>query len=672
MSLISKWVDANFKKEMPFSFIYEGTNSKEFTDPWVFAEESINLDRDPIKKIFTYKDPKTKLKIICEVVLYEDYSAIEWTLYFKNENNIDTPIIEDIYAIDVRFPSKGEYNIHRISGNSSSATDFGPIVTPLSKGMNLIASCQGGRSSSGGYSPSQLGGCVPFFNLEETGEEKGIILGIGWTGQWSAKFEHDAEETLKVQAGMELTHLKLFPGEQIRTPKILILFWEGSDFQIGNNALRRFIVANKIPKINGKTVEIGIGASNWFQKIGKSEEWYSPGFDGRNGFTEQNQIELARKCKELGIEYYWLDAGWSEGGWPFGNGSWYLKKEGFPNGWKNLCNTLKELKLKFILWFEPERVCPNSQLWRDHPEWLLKIPKKSEEKSRLYQHELNDREFGILNLGNIEARKWLTEHISKMITDLGIDMYRQDINVDLLPSWRNADSKNRQGITEIRHIEGLYAFWDELLKRHTNLIIDCVSSGDRRIDLETISRSIRMWTSDYIEEPIGAQCATYGLNLFLPGHANGILPKNQFSKYVFRSQLSGGAAICWDITDKNFPEGLARKLINEVKQYRPLFYGDFWPLTPYTLSERDWIAWQFDRPDMGKGLVFAFRRSNMAEKEIKLLLKGIKKEQKYKVHFVDKDIKKILTGKNLLEEGLVIEELEAPESILIGYEIVKQ
>lgn len=676
MSAISKWVDDNFKKDPPFSFLYNDVLSKKFINSWVFTEESAILDNSGIKKIFSYKDPETKLKIICEVILYEDYSAVEWTLYFKNENKKNTPILENISAIDMEFPSTGEYNIHRISGSGSNIADYTPIVTPLSKGMNLAASCQGGRSSSGGHSPSQLGGSVPFFNLEKVCEDRGMIMGIGWTGQWKANFEHNTEETLRVQAGMEFTYLKLYPGEQIRTPKILILFWEGPDIQTGNNMLRRFIVNHKIPRINGKTVEIGIGATNWFQTS------YAPtppnplrtGYDGSNDINEENQIELAHKCKELGIEYYWLDAGWHEGGFPLGNGTWVLKKDGFPNGWENLVNTLKELKLKFILWFEPERACPGSQLWQEHPEWLLRFPKRVREK---FSFELNNRtfgylyrNFGILNLGNIEARKWLIEHISKMVTDIGIDMFRHDINVDLLPFWKNADSKYRQGITEIKHIEGLYAFYDELLERHPNLIIDCVSAGNRRIDLETISRSIRMWTSDYAGEPIGIQSLTYGLNLFIPGHVGGIDPSIPFNKYVFRSNLSGGAVFTWDIVDKNFPEGLARKLIDEIKIYRPLFYGDFWPLTPHSLSSRVWMAWQFDRPDMGKGIVFAFRRPN-AGKKIKLMLRGIDQDKQYEIHFVDKGIRKRIKGKELLEKGLTIEEDKAPESSLVAYEIMK-
>jgi len=96
-----------------------------------------------------------------------------------------------------------------------------------------------------------------------------------------------------------------------------------------------------------------------------------------------------------------------------------------------------------ILWFEPERVYQGTWIDREHPDWVLRLPNNPN---------------GLLNLGNEEARKWLTEHISSMIDREGISIYRQDFNIDPLPFWRSADPPDRQGITEIRHIEGLYGF----------------------------------------------------------------------------------------------------------------------------------------------------------------------------------------------------------------------
>ncbi|MCK4417634.1 MAG: alpha-galactosidase, partial [Candidatus Latescibacteria bacterium] len=439
---------------------------------------------------------------------------------------------------------------------------------------------------------------------------------------------------------------------------------------------------HKLPRINGELIEVPIGAS----KSGLlPDDCWLPGLGGYNKLTEQNQMAHARRCKELDIEYYWLDAGWFEssrsfgaGKWYDGVGNWFVKRDGFPDGLKTLSRAIKEMGLKFILWFEPERVCPDTKLWREHPEWLLPQQNPPEEQNSLSTLVHNfmltrniseARTSSLLNLGNIEARRWFTDHISEMITEYRIDVYRHDFNMDPLSIWRYADAEDRQGITEIHYIEGLYAFWDELLKRHPGLIIDNCASGGRRIDIETMSRSVTLWRSDYCREPIGTQCHTYGLNSYMPGHAGG-LEGNKASKYEFRGLLSGGAAICWDLEQENFPDDDARMLIEEVKQLRSLFYGDFWPLTPYSLSKNCWMAWQFDRPDLGSGAVFAFRRSQGAKNTIKLFPKGIKQEGRYEVLFVDTDTKKTFAGKELMEKGLEVNEDDAPASVLITYKLI--
>ena len=135
--------------------------------------------------------------------------------------------------------------------------------------------------------------------------------------------------------------------------------------------------------------------------------------------------------------------------------------------------------LKFLLWFEPERVVTNTAIAREHPEFLLKGGNSS-----------------LYNLGDPAARRWLTDLLSKRITEFGLDTYRNDFNIDPLGFWRANDAPDRQGISEIRYIEGLYAMWDELLAKHPGLWIDNCASGGRRIDIEMISRSVNLWRSD--------------------------------------------------------------------------------------------------------------------------------------------------------------------------------
>ena len=162
-----------------------------------------------------------------------------------------------------------------------------------------------------------------------------------------------------------------------------------------------------------------------------------------------------------------------------------------------------------------------------HPEWIL-----------------GGKQGGLLNFGNPDVLKWVTEHVDQVLLSEGIDLYRQDFNMDPLAYWRAADAKDRQGIAEIRHITNLLAYWDELKRRHPNMIIDECASGGRRNDLEMMRRAVPMWRSDKTMEPIGQQSMTYGISMWLPYFGTGtvawgdaayfITGKSPIESYGFR------------------------------------------------------------------------------------------------------------------------------------------
>jgi len=282
---------------------------------------------------------------------------------------------------------------------------------------------------------------------------------------------------------------------------------------------------------------------------------------------------------------------------------------------------------------------------------------------------------GLLNLGNPEALRWLTEHISGMIENEGIAVYRQDFNIDPLPFWRAVDEPDRQGITEIRYIEGLYAFWDELLARNEGLIIDNCASGGRRIDLETTSRSIPLWRTDYqYFEPNGYQCHTYGLNFYLPcsGTGNGYP-----DTYAFRSSMNCAVVLGWNLYLPDFPVEKARRLIDEFKMVRPFFYGDYYPLTAHSIKDDVWMAYQFHREDMEQGMFLVFRRPDSPSLSTRLKLRGLCPESNYELTFEDIGVKlsvseiptktgQTFTGEELANSINVTIE-DAPGSLLVTY-----
>ena len=271
-----------------------------------------------------------------------------------------------------------------------------------------------------------------------------------------------------------------------------------------------------------------------------------------------------------------------------------------------------------------------------------------------------------LVLGNREACAWLSKYIGDLLEQNGIDYYRQDFNMGISPYWEANDEPGRTGMKEIRHVEGLYKFWDYLLDRFPCLMIDNCAAGGRRLDLETMSRSAPLWRTDYrYGEVNGYQCHTYGLNFFLPLHGTGIYGTDD---YNFRSSLSSAMVINWEITSIRGSIPDMQRVIAEYKELRPYFYEDYYPLTGLgDLTGDDvWLAYQLNKPSDGTGIVVAFRRKDNPQDSTVVKLRGLDPQQVYSVQNGNDGKIAAKTGKELAD-GLTLEIGEAPGSLLLKY-----
>ncbi|MBN1902720.1 alpha-galactosidase, partial [Candidatus Sumerlaeota bacterium] len=611
-----------------FSFVYNGKPSLELLNRWEMKRESEEINGKRMKRILVWNDPKTLLEIRCEAVEYKDFPAIEWTLYFKNNGQKDTPILSDIRSLDVRFERCGnnEFILHHNKGTFVRADDFEPLSTVLLPDARHRFAPPGGRP---------CGHVFPYFNLEKPGG--GVIIVVGWPGQWAAEFQRDGGNGLAVRAGQELTHLKLHPGEEIRAPLMLLQFWQG-DYIRSQNIWRRWMREWGMPKPGGKPIEPLNPACSSHQ--------YREMIDA----SEENQKMFIDRYLEEGlkIDYWWMDAGWyvNKTGWP-NTGTWEVDKTRFPNGLRAICDHAHAKGVKSLVWFEPERVTPGTWLSETHPEWLLQGT--------------------ILNLGNPEAWNWLVNHIDKILVEEAIDLYRQDYNIDPLSFWRAADSEDRKGITENHYITGYLSYWDELLRRHPGMLIDSCASGGHRNDMETMRRSLPFLRSDFLHHAAGNQGHTYGLSFWLPYHGTG---SSQTGKYDLRSAMSGTHFISvWDMRNRDLDYNLFRKLISDWR-ITSMFTlrGDYYPLTRYSLKEDVWMAWQFHRQDTDAGVIQAFRRRESASFGCQFRLYGIDPDASYRARNLDQDGDgEIISGAALMNQGLRIVIDEKPGSAIIVY-----
>ena len=279
----------------------------------------------------------------------------------------------------------------------------------------------------------------------------------------------------------------------------------------------------------------------------------------------------------------------------------------------------------------------------------------------------------MLNLGDPAAREFLTAFIAGRIAEYGLGCYRQDFNIDPLPFWQAADAPDRQGISEIRYIEGLYAFWDGLLAKHPGLLIDNCASGGRRIDLETVGRATPFWRTDGPRDPIAHQCHTYGLLPWVPLSATS--QDRATDDYEFRSSMCSALCLNWWVAGDvpaeripaDFPFDWARRTLEQYRKLREFYYGDYYPLTPYSQARDVWLAYQLDRPDRGEGLVVALRRPDSPYETARFVLRGAAPDAQYLVTNLDSGEQHRLSGSELGREGLPVLIRQHPGSALVTY-----
>jgi alpha-galactosidase len=628
----------------PFSFTYDGQSSAELLNGWKFNSEHQKLDPNRTSHVLTWQDPRTGLHVRWEGLEYHDFESIEWTIYLTNQGSEDTPIIEDLKALDADFKrgADSEYRLRHWSGTFVTADDFAPQDTELESGKEYHFEPTGRKMGTSGQ--------WPYYNLEIGNE--GILVAIGWPGYWYAKYQRDQDRGLHVTAGQKVVHFQLQPGETVRTPLIVLQFWKGGDWIDAQNVWRQWMIKHNIPKDVPRPM-FNACSSHQFAEMTQA--------------NERNQIEFIDSYLEKGlkIDYWWMDAGWyvgaAEKGWPW-TGTWEVDRRPhrFPNGLRAISDHARQRGVKTIVWFEPERVAGGTWLATERPEWVL-----------------GGAGGGLLNLGDPDVLKWAIQHFSEIITDEGIDLYRQDYNIDPFPFWQANDTPDRQGITENKYVTNYLAYWDGLLERHPGLLIDSCASGGHRNDLETMRRSIPLLRSDYLFEPVGQQGHTYGLSFWLPVHGTGYAPSNaggwgwgtgglSYNPYTRRSNMCPTNTACFDFRVPVDDELLLR-LYKEWLEIGPDYYGDFYPLTEYTLSQEDWIGWQFHRPEAGEGFVQVFRRENCIFKAADLKMRGLDANATYRLRNYDVPGEIRVTGKELMEQGISVEIPDQPGAVTIKY-----
>ncbi|MBQ4106061.1 MAG: alpha-galactosidase [Lentisphaeria bacterium] len=564
--------------------------------------------------------PDGLLKIRVTMLAYRDFPAVRYIPEIIGCGDQDSALIEAFHSLDLTCPlPAAEAAVRATTGSQNHPCDFSARHFVLSgiEGQNrLELICDEGRSS---------GNWMPYVGIDLTPDE-GLEIAIGWSGSWrltcgiGPAADHPGE--LRCRFGMSNFAARVRPGETLRQPSVLILQRKDMNAAAFQTVIHDFMVAHNSPRDSrGEILKPILPVT----------------VSGGNRRPEEMQKVIDYTVRAgLPADAVWVDAGWygpehtpdarynCGDCWAKYVGDWRVNTGVHPSGsLKGISDAAHAAGMRFLLWMEPERVTRFVPILQEHPE---------------YARSVNDDTglANLLDLGNPGAWQWIFESICRTIEENGVDIYRQDFNMDPAPVWAAFDEPERRGVNEIRHITGLYRLWDALREKYPDMLIDNCASGGRRLDFELTARSHSYCRSDYsIPRPgnlprfsytaerhryqiVMGQNATLNTLAWVPFQGGEANAANWFDDGEIFSLLAAGIVFTlpdWDggCIRREFTAAETdwfRKMFAVANRVRRLLTGRFHPLTqPRTLDETVWAGYECVQPETGEGFAAFFRRS---------------------------------------------------------------
>lgn len=529
---------------------------------------------------------------------------------------------------------------------------------PLAHGIFEIASNRGASSHQQS----------PFIALARptTTEQQGEIYGFSfvYSGSFSAKVEVEQFGTTRLVMGLNpaVFTWQLEPSESFQTPEVVMVY--SANGINGMSQAFHALYRNNLVRGNHKEKLRPILVNNW-------EATY---FD----FNEQKIEELADCAKDLGIELLVLDDGW------FGKrnddnsslGDWFVNEEKLPRGLKYLAEKVHERGLKFGLWFEPEMVNVESELYKKHSDWILHVKKYPSSYGR---HQL------ILDLSRQEVRDYLVESVSKILREAPIDYVKWDMNRHMTESFSAALPKERQMETQHRYMLGLYEVMEKITQSFPNILFESCSGGGGRFDAGILYYMPQTWTSDNTDA-VSRLSIQSGTSYVFPPISMGahvsVTPNHQLGR-VTPMQMRAFAAMGGDFgyeLDICKMSDEDKKLVKEhVALYKELRQtlqlGSFTRLISPFEGKKIETAWQFTSQDGKQIVIMYFKVLSEHAHQLKILkLVGLDENSEYKIkkYFPAQSLShdfgggeqknsaegKIFYGDELMYNGLMVEKID--------------
>ena len=622
-------------ENFPCSFVYNGKQYTGFGDGFQeIGRENTSSSEKAEETTLKFRHTPSGAVFTVVARVYSNYSAYEWTVYIQNDSDSETGVFSELNAADIVF--KGENP--RLKGIMG---DLGDMYAPYEKDVVSLKKCRfestSGRPTHGNF---------PYFNLEYG--NGGSFVALGWPGTWEAEFTSISKTETRLICGQRDLATKLAPGESIRTPLVAFLKYEGRNTVQNMNLWRRWFIDCSMRHVEG---EENIPLKPVFSTSTLAQ-----------GMDESKVLRIIRafEAHNVPVDYFWLDAGWYvnadgvSGGWPE-TGTLQMDTSRFPTSLRAVSDELASYGGKLLLWFEPEVVR------LDVNKFLKFVPEFDRSWMLGTAQEGTWLEGQLLDLGNKDLRSWMLGRICKVIDDGGVSLYRQDFNVDPAPVWAECDAAagdDRKGFTENQYVSGYLTLWDELIERYPDMMIDSCASGGGRNDLETLRRSVPLHCSDFWDGNDGGyderQAVMQSLIAWFPYFKLQTNADKNTNMYLLRSSYAPWFNVAMSVMDKNAPWELVGKAKSEWEAISSYFYADYYPLTAWSKSPSAWRGWEFFDSTEQSGYMQLFRGTDSTEESMRIILYGLENDNNYRLTDMDGNIDTVMSGKELMENGIEI------------------
>ncbi len=618
---VNKYGQGSVKLRYVSHTIYEGKRS--LTDlPATWGDNCDSLDIELEDCVFG-------VRIILTYTAFRDVDAITRSVRVVNTGD-DNIIIKKVLSASLDFDADREYEVMSLHGSWARERRMQRVM--LGYGNHEVSSKRGESSHQD----------HPFMAVmtKGTSQDSGEVYAMNfvYSGNFVVKAGKDQFDKARMVMGINPDRFswRLAPEEEFQAPEVVMVY---SDRGLSHmTATFHDLYRTHLVRGNWRDKERPVLINNW-------EATY---FD----FDNEKLLDIAREASKRGIEMLVMDDGWfGDRSEPTGSlGDWKVNEDKLKGGLKKLVDEVNALGLKFGIWFEPEMVSEDSELYRQHPDWALGV--RGREGARA-------RDQYVLDLSRDEVCDAVYEQIKEVLMSANIEYVKWDMNRPLTDIGNVVAQADRQGEISHRYMLNVYRMQDRLITDFPNLLLENCSSGGARFDPGMLYYSPQIWCSDDID-PIERLTIHEGTALIYPlstiGSHVAVSPNHTTGRetpFDTRGVVALFGTFGYELDITKLSDEDKEKIEGQVAQYKRYNHlmreGDYYRIESYT-DNSEFDCYEVVSKDKKEAVVVCVQVKMVPNKKARIIkLKGLKEDALYQVQG------RMLRGQTLKNAGILVE-----------------